>query len=66
MKYQPGLNVIGRSQGQINTPRRNCEAHDIEMLTEWPAQTDDLDDHQFFHLIRHCWKRRAKKKINIP
>lgn len=19
-----------------------------------------------FHLVRHCWKRRAKEKINIP
>ena len=36
---------IGLSPGQLKTPRKNCEAHDLQMLTEKPPA---LDAPQFY------------------
>ncbi len=48
MEYQLGLHVIGRSQEQLNAPRYTCEAHDLQMLSEWSASTEGLGAGQFW------------------
>ena len=48
IEYQLGLNVIGRSQEQLNAPRSTCEAHDIQMLSEWSVSAEGLGAGQFW------------------
>jgi len=42
VEYQFGLQM-GLSHGQLQTKRKNCEAHDLEMLSEWDPGRDDVD-----------------------
>ena len=44
VSYMHGID-IGLSPGQLKTPRKNCEAHDLQMLTEKPPA---LDAPQFY------------------
>ena len=40
VEYQFGLQM-GLSHGQLQTKRKNCEAHDLEMLSEWDPGPGD-------------------------
>ena len=42
VEYQFGLQM-GLSHGQLQTKRENCEAHDLEMLSEWDPDRADVD-----------------------
>ncbi len=42
VEYQFGLQM-GLSHGQLQTERKNCEAHDLEMLSEWDPDRADVD-----------------------
>ena len=42
VEYQFGLQ-IGLSHGQLQTKRKNCEAHDLKMLSEWDPDRADVD-----------------------
>lgn len=42
VEYQFGLQM-GLSHGQLQTKRKSCEAHDLEMLSEWDPDRADVD-----------------------
>ena len=42
VEYQFSLQM-GLSQGQLQTKRKNCEAHDLKMLSEWDPDSGDVD-----------------------
>ena len=42
VEYQFGLQM-GLSHGQLQTKRENCEAHDLEMLSEWDPDRAEVD-----------------------
>ena len=42
VEYQFGLQM-GLSHGQLQTKRKNCEAHDLEMLSEWDPDSSERD-----------------------
>ncbi len=37
---------MGLSHGQLQTKRRGCEAHDLEMLSEWDPDSSEWDRYQ--------------------
>ena len=41
-EYRFGLQT-GLSHGQLQTPRKGCEAHDLEMLSEWDPDSSEWD-----------------------
>ncbi len=41
-EYRFGLQM-GLSHGQLQTKRENCEAHDLEMLSEWDPDSSEWD-----------------------
>ena len=44
-EYRFGLQM-GLSHGQLQTKRENCEAHDLEMLSEWDPDSSEWDRYQ--------------------